>query len=124
MDKYTIKHIDEFEYYHGEKSQPGMRFVYAGKGLGVTAWGMNVIKLDPNCTSYPNHDHTDDGQEEVYVLLKGKVKFIAGEDESELEPGMMVRVSPEQKRKFVTGPEDGATLLAISNTPGKAYKPK
>lgn len=120
MPNYTIKHLDEFDYYKGADAEPGMRFIYAGKGLGVTAWGMNVIKMDPNCDSYPEHDHSEDGQEEVYVILKGHVKFKAGEEESELEQGMMVRVDPRQKRKFSTA-EEGATILAIGSTPGKAY---
>lgn len=122
MAEYTIKHLDEFDYYKGEGEEPGIRFIYAGKGLGVTAWGMNIIKMEPNCANYPDHDHVADGQEEVYVILKGKVKFKAGEDEFELEPGMMVRVGPKQKRKFVTA-EDGVTILAMGATPGKAYPP-
>lgn len=123
MAEYTIKHLDEFDYYKGEGEEPGIRFIYAGKGLGVTAWGMNVIRMEPNCSSYPEHDHVADGQEEVYIILKGQVKFKAGEDESELEQGMFVRVGPAQKRKFSTGVE-GATILAIGGTPGKAYPTK
>lgn len=122
MADYTIKHLDEFDYYKGEKAREGMRFVYAGKGLGVTAWGMNVIKMEPNCTSYPEHNHEDSGQEEVYVILKGKVKFIADDEESELEPGMIVRVGPSQNRRFMTDATEGATILAIGATPGKPYE--
>lgn len=122
MPDYSIKHMDEFEFYQGENEVEGMRFIYAGKGLGVSAWGMNIIKMDPNCNAYPEHEHSKDGQEEVYVVLKGKAIFTSENAEVELEPGMMVRVGPKQKRKFKTGPEDGATILAIGATPGEPYK--
>jgi mannose-6-phosphate isomerase-like protein (cupin superfamily) len=123
MPNVTIKHIDELEQFRGEGSVPSVRMLQAAKTLGISAWGMRIIKLDPNCNDYFEHDHKHDGQEEVYIILKGKAKLITGEEESELEPMMMVRVGPDQKRKFVTGPEDGATILAIGATPGKPYKP-
>jgi hypothetical protein len=45
-----------------------------------------------------------------------------GEDYT-LEPGVLARVGPAQKRKIVPGPK-GVTLLAIGGTPGKAYAPR
>jgi hypothetical protein len=45
-----------------------------------------------------------------------------GEDEFELEPGVFARVGPGQKRKLVTG-DEGARILCIGATPGKAYEP-
>lgn len=123
MAKVTIKHIDEIESYKGKDAIDGIRFLPAAKTLGVTAWGMNVIKIEPNCLNYPEHNHEEDGQEEVYVILNGKATLQAGGEKWELEPGMMVRVDPTQKRKFVTG-ADKVTILAIGNTPGKAYPAK
>ncbi|MNC90064.1 Cupin domain protein [compost metagenome] len=89
--------------------------------LGVSAWGMNVLELDPGCTGYPEHDHEKDGQEEVYVVLDGALTLQAAGEERTLGRGDFVRVGPETRRKFVTG-SSGATLLAIGATPGKAYE--
>jgi hypothetical protein len=36
---------------------------------------------------------------------------------------VLVRVGPNQKRKILPGPQ-GAAVLAIGATPGKAYEPK
>jgi quercetin dioxygenase-like cupin family protein len=72
---------------------------------------------------YPDHDHASDGQEEVYVVLEGSVTLHAGEQTWPLSRGSLARVGAAQKRKLVPGP-DGATVLALGGTPGKAYQPK
>jgi uncharacterized cupin superfamily protein len=121
MAEVTIKRLGEFEFYQGPHMKEGIHFCYAGKDLGVTAWGMNVIELAPHCATYPEHDHVKDGQEEVYVVLKGVVRFRAGQLAQRLEAGSFVRVGSAQTRMFFTD-DEGATLLALGATPGKAYE--
>ena len=123
MADVTVKRVEDFEYYKGEYAIPGIRFCYAGRNLGVTAWGMNVLEMEPDCAGHPEHDHVKDGQEEVYVVLRGSATLHASGEEWRLEPGVLVRVGPQQKRKIVAGPE-GATILAMGATPGKAYEPR
>jgi mannose-6-phosphate isomerase-like protein (cupin superfamily) len=122
MSDIMVKRIDEFDSYQGPGGPPG-QFVYAGKGLGVTAWGMNVLRLGPHWTGYPDHDHAKDGQEEVYVVLAGSATLESGGERWDLRPGTMARVGPERKRRILPGAE-GVTLLAIGGTPGKAYEPR
>ena len=83
----------------------------------------NVLKLAPNCKEYPEHDHQKDGQEEVYVVLEGTAILQADDEEWPMKPGMFVRLAPTKKRKFITR-DEGATILALGNTPGKAYEPR
>ena len=115
MADVTVKRFDELESYANQ-------FLYAGRGLGVTAWGMNVLKLPPNWGDYPDHDHAREGQEEAYVVLQGGARLTAGGESWDLVPGMLARVGAAQKRKFVPGPM-GATILALGGTPGKSYEP-
>ncbi len=122
MADVTVKRIDELESYDKIEKYRG-QFRYAAKGLGVTAWGMNVLKLPPNWAEYPEHDHAADGQEEVYVVLQGNATLSADGQTWRLGPGTLARVGPGQKRKIVPGGE-GATILAIGGTPGKAYTPR
>jgi mannose-6-phosphate isomerase-like protein (cupin superfamily) len=119
----TIKHAGEIDYYKGPNAIAGIKFRSAGRELGVTAWGMNVIEIDAGCAAYPEHDHLKDGQEEVYVVLRGSATLSAGGSEQRLEAGTLVRVGPGTRRKFLPGPE-GVTLLALGATPGKAYEPR
>ena len=118
MADVTIKRFDDLESHKGEG-----RFRYAAKSLGVSSWGMNLLHLPPGWIEYPDHDHAKDGQEEVYVVLDGSAQLQAGSEPFTLEPGVLARVGPGQKRKIVPGP-DGVTLLALGGTPGKAYTPK
>lgn len=115
MPDITIKHIDELSSYKDEG-----QFRYAGKDLGVSAWGMNVLKLPPHWEGYPDHNHTENGQEEVYVVLEGSGTLHADGKTWELQRGKFIRAGHAQKRKIVPGAE-GITILAIGGTPGKAY---
>ena len=117
MDDVVVKRLEELESYQSQG-----QFIYAAKSLGVTAWGMNVLKLPPNWPDYPEHDHASDDQEEVYVVLRGDAALVAEGRSWQLEPGMIVRVAADRKRKIVPG-ADGVTLLALGGTPGKPYTP-
>jgi uncharacterized cupin superfamily protein len=119
----TIKNAGEISYYQGPGAIPGIKFRLAGRELGVTAWGMNVVEIEAGCSAYPEHDHSKDGQEEVYVILKGSATLSAGGTERRLEAGTLVRVGPTTRRKFIPGPQ-GVALLVLGGTPGKAYEPR
>ena len=123
MADVQVKRIEDIDYYKGPGAIPGIRFHSAARSLGVTAWGMSVLEIEPGCTGYPEHDHERDGQEEVYVVLRGSATLEAGDDRVELAEGTLVRVGPKQRRKFLAGGR-GVTLLAIGATPGKAYEPR
>jgi mannose-6-phosphate isomerase-like protein (cupin superfamily) len=116
MADFTVKRVEEFDAIFGG----GMRRVRAG--LGVTSFGIQLIELPPNFKVYPDHDHSHDDQEEVFVALKGRATLKLGEEEVELEPGVYVRVGPGQKRKLITG-EEGVQLLALGGMPGQVYEP-
>ena len=115
MPDYAVKRIDEMEAIYAGA------FKLARAELGISSFGLQVIDMPPNADQYPEHDHASDGQEEVYLALRG-----SGEVEIEgarypLDPETMVRVSAGTKRKIWPG-EEGIRLLAIGGCPGKAYE--
>jgi uncharacterized cupin superfamily protein len=115
MADVTVKRLEDFEaVFHG-----GFRRVRAG--LGVTAFGMQVIELPPNADMYPEHDHSHDEQEEVYLALSGRATLRVGEEEFTLEPGVFARVGALERRKIVTG-EESVRILAVGATPGSVYE--
>jgi mannose-6-phosphate isomerase-like protein (cupin superfamily) len=118
----VVKNTKQIEHYQGAHAIPGIRFRPAREAMNVSAWGMNILELDPNCSGYPEHDHTHDGQEEVYLVMEGSVVLVAEGVERVLRQGDLVRVPPTVKRKLLTR-QEGVTLLAIGGTPGKAYAP-
>ena len=115
MADVTVKKIDEFDGAFGG----AMKLVR--HGLGVSSFGLQVIDFPPNADRYPEHDHSHDGQEEVYIVVEGAATLQAGGEQHELRPGTYARVGPGEKRKLVTDAE-GARVIAVGGVPGKAYE--
>jgi hypothetical protein len=92
-------------------------------GLGVTAFGCQVMDLPADYTT-KSHDESDSGQEEVYFALGGSgAVLIDDEDRSlTLDPDHVVRVSAGTGRTLTSGSE-GMRVLIVGGTPGKAYEP-
>ncbi len=115
MADYTAKKLRDMEALYGGG------FVKARAELGVTAFGLQVIQLPADYSDYPEHDHSDSGQEEVYLAIGGSGWLEVDGDRVDLDPDTFVRVGPEARRKVYAGPE-GLRLLAIGGAPGEAYK--
>jgi mannose-6-phosphate isomerase-like protein (cupin superfamily) len=115
MVDYTAKCIDEME------ASFGGGFVKARAELGVTAFGLQVIQLPPDYTDYPEHDHAESGQEEVFVVLGGSGWIEIEGERVDLDGETLVRVGPAAKRKVYSGPE-GLRMLVTGGAPGEPYK--
>ena len=116
MPDYTAKRFDEMDGIFG-----GF-FLRTRAELGVTSFGMQILNFPPDSgDAYPNHDHAESGQEEVYIVLEGAADFDIEGEKVHLEPKMALRVGPTTKRKISTGAE-GAQILALGATPGEAYE--
>jgi hypothetical protein len=115
MADYTAKRIEEME------AGFGGGFVKARAELGVSAFGMQVIQLPPEYADYPEHDHAESGQEEVFLAIGGSGWIEIEGERVDLDGKTFVRVGPEAKRKVYAGP-DGLRLLAIGGAPGEPYK--
>jgi mannose-6-phosphate isomerase-like protein (cupin superfamily) len=115
MSTYTAKHINDME------AGFGGGFVKARAELGVTSFGMQVIRMPPDYGDYPEHDHSEDRQEEVYLALDGSGSIEIEGERVDLEPDVFVRVGPGVKRKLHSGPA-GLKVLVLGGCPGEAYK--
>lgn len=116
MSDYTIKRVQEME------SILRGTLHKAGAELGIRAFGMNVIDLPPELGErYPEHTHEHDGQEEVFVVLRGSGRIALDGEEHALDPDTIVRVGPAVSRKLYPG-EDGMRVLALSGVPGRPYQ--
>jgi mannose-6-phosphate isomerase-like protein (cupin superfamily) len=115
MADYTIKRIDDMEAVFGGG------YKRARAELGVSAFGMQVLDFPPNADQYPEHDHAHDGQEEVYVPLRGSGEIEIDGERHRLEPDLVVRVAPGVKRMIRTGDEP-LRLLALGGVPGAPYE--
>jgi mannose-6-phosphate isomerase-like protein (cupin superfamily) len=115
MGDYTVKKIDEMEaVYLGA-------FKRARAELGVESFGLQVIDLPPNFDGYPEHDHAEDGQEEVYFALRGGGEIEIEGERFPLDPEHMVRVASGTKRKVWPG-DEGVRLVIIGGIPRALYE--
>ncbi len=117
MADYTAKRIGEME------AAFGGGFVKARAELGVSSFGMQVIRLPADSRDYPEHDHVEDGQEEVYLALKGSGWIDIEGERVDLDAETLVRVGAAAKRKVYSGP-DGLSVLVLGGAPGYPYKIK
>jgi mannose-6-phosphate isomerase-like protein (cupin superfamily) len=115
MADYAVKRIDEMEAIYAGS------FKRARAELGIGSFGLQVIDVPPNADQYPEHDHAEDGQEEVYIALKGSGEFEIDGERHPIDPETMVRVSSGTSRKLWPG-DDGIRVLVIGGVPGKAYE--
>lgn len=116
MSDYAVKKIDEMEaVYLGA-------FKRVRAELGVESFGMAIIDMPANFDGYPEHDHTHDEQEEVFMALRGGGEIEIDGERFPLDVDYAVRVGPGSKRKLWPG-ADGIRILALSGVPGQAYEP-
>ena len=116
MADVQAKRIDEMEAVFGGA------FKRARAELGVESFGMQVIDMPANLDQYPEHDHAESGQEEVFVVLRGGGEIEVEGERHPINADVMVRVGPQAKRKIWPG-ADGIRLLALGAVPGSAYEP-
>ena len=112
---YTTKTIDELESIHHGAVK------LAGAELGIESFGMQVLDFPPGFSDYPEHDHAEDGQEEVYVVLRGQAEFVIDGDLVTISEGEMLKVDAASRRKLQPG-HDGVRILAIGCTPRATYQ--
>jgi uncharacterized cupin superfamily protein len=98
---------DATNYDDVEPRAPGMYFLR--DALGAEQLGVTVVEAD-NGWEGMAHDHAEDGQEEVYVLLDGEATLAVDGDVIELGPGDAVRVDADSDREL-TFSADGSKMV-------------
>ena len=92
-------------------------------GLGISAFGANVMNLPPDYST-KSHDESRSGQEELYVCLAGS-GWVVLDDSGErlaLDAEHLATVGPSVSRTLASGSE-GLRVLIIGAPPGRGYEP-
>jgi mannose-6-phosphate isomerase-like protein (cupin superfamily) len=98
-------------------------FKRAGAELELSSFGMNVLDFPPDAGEgvYPDHDHAEEREEEVYLAWRGSGILTVEGEEIALDQDTVVRVGAETKRKVRSGP-DGLRLIVLGGVPGEVYE--
>ncbi len=86
------------------------RFVSLRRALGVSSFGMNQMRLAPGERS---RIHRHANQEEVYLVLKGRLTVAVEREEHDLVEGDLLRVGPELRRQLVNRGPEVCLVLAL-----------
>jgi uncharacterized cupin superfamily protein len=86
------------------------RFQSLRRELGVSAFGLNLLRLRPG---QRGRIHRHERQEEVYVVLEGTLTLGVEGEERSLVRGSVVRVGPRVRRQLTNRGPELLVLLAV-----------
>jgi quercetin dioxygenase-like cupin family protein len=115
---YTIKSVDQFEEMEGSGNAT---WRLARKSLGAESFGFNVVDIAPG-GQIPEHNHSGDNQEEVFIVLDGQATIVCGDDEHDAPAGTFVRYAPEVQRTIRNNSDANVRALLIGVPVDSGYQ--
>jgi quercetin dioxygenase-like cupin family protein len=89
--------------------------------LGIKAFGVNGVVMDPGDDADIEHDEADSGHQEVYVVVNGRAAFRLGDEEVEAGPGDIVAVADPAEVRDYRALEPGTRIVCFGAAPGDDY---
>jgi tetratricopeptide (TPR) repeat protein len=110
---YAVARLDQIEDLNG--------MFRVRKHFDVGAYGINAYRPKEDGELVGEHDETQLGHEELYVVLNGHASFTLDGEELDAPAGTLVFVrDPAVKRRAVSQ-DPGTRVLAVGAAPGKPY---
>jgi quercetin dioxygenase-like cupin family protein len=115
----NLAHIDELD---AIELQDGFVWRPVRRRFGIQAFGVNAYT--PGASGQVVEEHTENrfGHEELYLVLRGRVRFTVDGNEHELGPGQLVHVSDPSLRRSAVALTEDAAVLAVGGKPGVAHE--
>lgn len=119
MSDYTIRKLADVPDAFGGRYPGEMRFV--GPEIGARQVALTHRRMPPGTGGKGGYGHRHKTQEEVYVVLSGRVEFKLGDEVVEIEGPTAVRVAPDTVRSvWNDGPGDAQLLIVSTRLEGDA----
>jgi len=119
-DGYQVLSLDDLERLtstDGELTLLPLRRTIGFHPFGVNAW------LGANAGDRVIERHREqDGDEELYVVVRGRATFTLGDETFDAPPGTLVHATPGTLREAMAA-EDDTVVLAVGAKPGEAWEP-
>ena len=75
--------------------------------------GVSVLTCEPGWEGKP-HDHAENDQEEVYVLVEGSATVTVDDEAVSMTPGDALRIDPDSKRQIEA---DDESMFVLAGAP-------
>jgi hypothetical protein len=88
--------------------------------FGLNTFGANLfVARDVGDELVAAHDETDSAQQELYLVLRGAVRFTFDEETRDAAAISVAAVPDTSVRRSAVALEPGATMLALGASPGE-----
>jgi quercetin dioxygenase-like cupin family protein len=118
--RYAVVSLDDLDEFPSMRGAPVL--MPLRRRLDVRAFGINCWTAPVGAPAIERHSEPD-GDEEVYIVVRGRVRFTIGDDTFEAGPASVVCVPPDTTREGVAI-EPETLIVAVGAKPGEAFEPK
>jgi tetratricopeptide (TPR) repeat protein len=120
MSRYAVAKLEEID----ELVDARCPFRPVRLHFGITSFGATTWTAHAAGDRIINeHDEEDVGDEELFLVLRGRARFELDGDRVDAPAGTLV-FSPSGVQRTAFAEEAGTTILALDGTPGNAYEPR
>ena len=81
--------------------------------FGLSAFGVNAYAGDSGTAFVHEHDESEGGQEEFYVVVRGAVRFTLDGEEHDARAISVVAIPDPEVTRTAVATEDGSILVAV-----------
>jgi tetratricopeptide (TPR) repeat protein len=99
-----------------------LQWIPVRRTLGIGAFGVNAYRAGAGEPVVEEHFESP-GQEELYLVLRGRIDFKAGGDSVELGPGEAAFVADPEIRRGATALAEDTAVLAVGGWRDRPYHP-
>lgn len=122
---YTVARLDEIR---GPRSRHGYDWHPIRRHFGIGAFGANAnAAREADDVVVDEHDEVgngpDGGQQELYVVLRGRATFVLDGKQVDAPAGTLVFVGDPKVKRAATAAEPDTAVLAFGGRPGEAFRP-
>ena len=115
----NLAHIDELD---AVEMPDGFVWRPVRRRFGIKAFGTNAYTPGESGQVVEEHTEAQLGHEEIYLVLRGRVRFTVDGNNHELGPGQLVLVRDPSLKRGAVALTDDAAVLAVGGKPGEPHE--
>lgn len=115
----NLAHIDDLD---AIEMPEGFVWRPVRRHFGIRAFGTNAYTTGASRQVVEEHTEGQLEHEEIYLVLRGRVRFTIDGNDHELGPGQLVFVRDPSLKRGGVALTDDAAVLAVGGKPGEAHQ--